>query len=491
MKIKYILLAIIFTGILSSCEDYLSEVPDNRTQIDNKEKVQELLVGAYPDNYYAPFLETMSDNFADKGNISATSNEYLSAYSWEPITTEDSDTPISYWNSCYKAIAQANQALASIEELEGKYDLEAEKAEALLTRAYNHFMLVNIWAKHYDPATADSDLGVPYVLEPETDAIKEYSRNTVQEVYDFIQQDIEEALPLIENNFNQPTFHFTPEAAKAFAVRFYAFKGDWENVVSYSTDILTNPSNKIKDWEYYYDNLQTSEIRVEVMSPQEESNLLLVVPYSNWFEDIAFQRFGLSVNLLNELFQSANPVGKGWAYSIAWYGTSVTYKVNKFDYIFEYTDITADIGYRRTSVALLTYDEVLLARAEANAMLGNYESSVADINIFLSKKTFGYNPQTDELLTDDILNYYQVTSEYQPYYELNEDKAAFVKFIAELRRREFWGEGLRWFDIKRFHLPVVHEFANQPTDTLKTNDLRRELQIPPTATAFGIEDNPR
>ncbi|XLL74012.1 RagB/SusD family nutrient uptake outer membrane protein, partial [Myroides odoratimimus] len=37
------------------------------------------------------------------------------------------------------------------------------RAEALLARAYNHFMLVNLWAKHYNPATAESDLGIPYV----------------------------------------------------------------------------------------------------------------------------------------------------------------------------------------------------------------------------------------------------------------------------------------------------------------------------------------
>ena len=33
---------------ISSCEDFLSEIPDNRTQIDTPEKISELLVNAYP-----------------------------------------------------------------------------------------------------------------------------------------------------------------------------------------------------------------------------------------------------------------------------------------------------------------------------------------------------------------------------------------------------------------------------------------------------------
>src|SRR4051794_21394817 len=47
---------------LSACEDFLSQVPDNRTIIDSKEKVAELLVTAYPDGNYMMFCEAMSDN---------------------------------------------------------------------------------------------------------------------------------------------------------------------------------------------------------------------------------------------------------------------------------------------------------------------------------------------------------------------------------------------------------------------------------------------
>lgn len=493
-KFYHILFVVGAASFMGSCSDYLSEVPDNRTQIDSEEKIQELLVGAYPDYAYTPFLEPMTDNFADKGNLEETTDEYLRSFSWEELISEDSDSPIGYWSSCYAAIAQANQALASIEELGGAENpaLNEERGEALLARAYAHFMLVNIWGQHYDPATAGTEMGIPYVLEPETEAIKQYTRSSVQEVYDLVENDLAEGLELLGNDYSRPKFHFTPAAGEAFAARYYLYKGDWDKVIEHSSKILTNADEKIKDWGYYVNNLQIDEIGAEVMSPTEPSNLLIVVPYSNLYEDFAINRFGLTIAKTDELFNSPNPYGKDWAYQVVFFSNGgLTNTINKYDYIFEYTDITAGIGFRRTSTALLTYDETLLARAEAYAMKNNFAAATADINTFLAKKTRNYNPATDVLTESDVLAMYPDASEYQPFYELTTNQGSFVKMIAEMRRREFYIEGLRWFDIKRFHIPITHEFASGNVLTLTADDNRRAVQIPPSATAFGIAPNPR
>lgn len=491
----YNLLFVVGTAsLLAGCSDYLSEIPDNRTQIDTEEKIQELLVAAYPDYAYAPFLEPRTDNFADKGNLEATTDPFLRSFSWEEVISENQDSPIGYWNRCYTAIAQANQALESIEKLGGaeNEDLDEERGEALLARAYGHFMLVNIWAKHYDPATAGTDMGVPYVLEPETEAIKQYTRNSVQEVYDLIEKDITTGLALLGNEYSEPAYHFTPAAGQAFATRFYLYKGEWDKVIEHSSEILANAGEKIRDWVYYVNNLQISEISARVMAPEDPANLLLVVPYTNLYVEFAQNRFGLTIDKTDELFNSLNPYGKEWAYQVVFFSNGgLTNTINKYDFIFEYTDITAGIGYRRTSTALLTYDETLLARAEAYAMKNNFAAATQDINTFLAKKTLNYNPNTDVLTENDIFAMYPDASEYNPYYELTPDQGSFVKMIAELRRREFFIEGLRWFDIKRFNIPITHEFVTGETEELAADDNRKALQIPPSAQAFGIEENPR
>lgn len=69
------------------------------------------------------------------------------------------------------------------------------KAEAYIIRAYMHYLLVNFYAKAYNPATAATDGGVPYVKED--NVISEPNKkSTVAEVYANIQSDIDAAFAL-------------------------------------------------------------------------------------------------------------------------------------------------------------------------------------------------------------------------------------------------------------------------------------------------------
>ena len=182
--ITYISAFSLFT--LSGCDNYLDTIPDNRTDIDTPEKISEVLVGAYPTGSYHAFCELMSDNVEDNYDNSTPSQIYSKPYFWQDVLQLDTDSPQNYWASCYTAIAATNQALESIKLLGDKPSLNPQKGEALVARAYAHFMLVNLFAKFYDATTATSDLGIPYVTEPEKVVIKQYSRGTVESVYKMI-----------------------------------------------------------------------------------------------------------------------------------------------------------------------------------------------------------------------------------------------------------------------------------------------------------------
>ena len=125
----------------------------------------------------------------------------------------------------YKAIAAANHALEAIEKFEadGRADeVRNARGEALLCRAYAHFMLANLFCMPYNPATADTELGVPYATEPETTLNPLYHRGTLQETYDKIEADLLEGLDLLPASYAKaPAYHFTRKAAYVFASRFY------------------------------------------------------------------------------------------------------------------------------------------------------------------------------------------------------------------------------------------------------------------------------
>jgi starch-binding outer membrane protein, SusD/RagB family len=77
-------------------------------------------------------------------------------------------------------------------------------------------------------------------------------------------------------------------------------------------------------------------------------------------------------------------------------------------------------------------------------------------------------------------------------YDENDNQKAIVRGILELRRIEFLHEGLRWFDILRHDIPVIHTTADGEAFTLGPRDRRRTLQIPAEAISIGgLEPNPR
>ncbi len=490
---KNILSLLVLSSVLFSCDTFLDEVPDDRTQIDNAEKIGELITKAYPEAGYSPFIEPRTDNAGDKG-ASGSENRYnTEMFFWRDVDDTDVDFPVNYWNETYEAIAQSNHALQAIEELGGGSDLNHLKGEALLTRAYAHFMLVNMWSKTYNPATAGSDLGIPYVDEPENVVIKEYKRGTVKEVYDKIEADLLAGLPLITNEYDVPKFHFNTKAANAFASRFYTYKGEWQKVIDYSTKVLdSDPANVLRDWGGFYQSLTYSENLTRYTSTDEPANLLLVSGNSLFGRFYASARYQLTSDVRNDLFTSnSNPIpSRNWAYRV--FGNDLVLNLPKHDEYFRVTNATANIGFAFVTYVLFSTDEVLLNRAEAYAMLNQNDNALADINSFLSVKTRNYDATTDVLVLDDITTFYAVDSGvYTPFYGISADQLPWIHCVTEFRKREFYNEGLRWFDIRRFNLEVTHEDFVGNKMVLEKEDNRKQLQLPPDAISFGLQPNAR
>ncbi|KAA5826174.1 RagB/SusD family nutrient uptake outer membrane protein [Algibacter amylolyticus] len=484
--------------VMVSCDDILDESPDNRTEIDSLDKISELLVNAYPQALYTPFLEPMSDNADEKGFSATTSRLNDLMYEWGEFFDDDDDTPTNYWNEAYEAISQANQALASLDEL-GETNVN-ERGEALLCRAYGHFMLVNIFAKAYNPTTASTDLGITYITKPENELLPQYSRSTVQEVFDFIEADLVEGLKYIGNdlNYSEPKFHFNARAANTFASRFYLVKGEWQKVVEHSNKVLGSGSGveDIRDYtnDYRGAALSYSERAFRFSSAIEPANLLIIVGSSVYSRNHASLRFQLSGGLARELFFNGNAAGLAWSEQV-YGGSDVVYNVPKYDEYFKVTNQAAATGTAFVQTPILTTDEAMFNRAEAYAMLGEFQLAADDLNTLLSVKSEGYS--SDAILTtDDITNNFGVDSNYYtPFYTISGDALPFVNVILQTKRSVFYNEGLRWFDIKRHDIVVEHVKQVTPnvseTLVLSKGDNKRVLQIPTEAQSRGILPNPR
>ena len=492
---KYNIIKVVFLFLMiSSCDSVLDETPDNRTTIDSPEKIAELLVGAYPEAAYAPFLEPMTDNAGDKGPSAEEVRINQEMFFWRDINDTDVDTPTNYWNEVYAAIAQANQALASIEELGGGDALNSLKGEALLCRAYGHFMLVSIFSKAYNPATAVSDLGITYIKEPETVLLGNYSRGTVANVYENIRKDIEIGIPLIEDSYSVPAYHFTKSAAHAFASRFYLHTGEWQKVIDHSNQALGgNDISVLRNWEGAYRPRTYSEQTARYISSTfEPANLLLVSAESIFNRNHFSARYQLDNIKRDQIFPTFNATGKRWSYDVFGSG-DLFYNVPKFTEYFKVTNQAASTGEAFVTFVLLSTDEVILNRAEAYAMIGQLGSAADDINKAYALKTRNYNPNTDALSVTEIQTIFQLEESnlYTPFYTIPSRALPFINAVLTIKRTVFYNEGLRWFDIKRHNIVVNHRDIFGNSYLLPKDDLRRAIQIPEAAQSFGLTENPR
>ncbi|NGM62178.1 RagB/SusD family nutrient uptake outer membrane protein [Sphingobacterium sp. SGG-5] len=488
MNNQTILLITCSAFLLLGCKKYLEQAPDQRTQINTPEKVGKLLVTAYPSGNYMMFAEAMTDNVTDnyvEGRADAINTD---SYFWNNVRSISRDSPTSYWNDAYKAIAVANHALRAIEEMGGGAEYMPWKGEALLARAYAHFMLVNLFSKSYDKDTAAEDLGIPYITQPETVVEQSYGRHTVEYVYEQIEKDLKAGLPLLKDDaYSVAPFHFTRRAAHAFATRFYLFWQKPESAIEHA-DLVFPDGNvvaKMRPWTGRYKNLSYNELAVEYTKATEPANLLLIETQSWWGSRWRDYRYSTSSVLRNQIFGlggESNITGGALAYITGQVGLT-SYYVRKFTYFFaRIGGASGTTGYGYTVIPALTTEEVLFNRAEAYIMLERYDDALADINTFISQRVTGYNSSTHDLTLDKARSYYGV----------GDDGEALIKAILDLKRPEFIHEGMRWFDILRHRLSVVHKDLEGNTYTLSAGDPRRTLQLPQEALNDpGIQPNPR
>ena len=173
-------------------------------------------------------------------------------------------------------------------------------------------------------------------------------------------------------------------------------------------------------------------------------------------------------------------------------------------------DPVAQTGYHRTNLAVLTTDEALLNRAEANILLGNYDAALADINLWTANTLDATKCKT--VLTQKGIEDWANGLEYYtslkptPKKRLNpllidvtegSTLEAFLHAILYIRRIEFLHMGMRWFDIKRYGIEITRRTLSKEIaplsedDILTLDDERRAIQLPKDVISAGMTPNPR
>ena len=534
MKIKNIIykgsLMLASVAILASCADQLDTLPDNRTTLDTPKKIAGLLVTAYPDRTPTLFNEWMSDNTDYMGAQNSQGNRGGDQYFfWQEQTEGGNDSPEQVWMLYYEGVYKANEALAAIEDQGGpKNDiLRNSKGEALLIRAYDHFILANEFCRPYNGKTSTKDAGLYYAtgIADFSAAAEQSNRGTVADVYAKIAADIEAGIPLLNDTYEVPKYHFNKQAAYAFATRFYLYYEKWEKAKEYADKLLgSNPAASLRDYRALQAMpLSKSEQAVKIAeaycSASADCNLLVQTSVSNAGMALApwliSKRYTLTNYLAEtELFLSNNIWGT--SSNLIWKPFTVNQGESNFALLmklpreFEVVNTTTGTGFLHTLNVDFTMDEALLNRAEAEIMLGQNDAACADMTIWM--KNF-FN--TNVTLTPTSVQTYFKTVPYayadaakmvpsfkkhiSPRFTIDAEgsvQESLLQCLLNFRRIETVHQGMRWMDIRRYNIEIPRRLIgangrpSKNLDWLEKDDPRQVVQIPQSIREAGVAGNP-
>lgn len=218
---KKIYLVLMSAALFSSCE--IERLPYGSLDSDKASQSPDALItGAYAQlkAWSDPMHragEYAGDNMMIRGSSTDAFYEFISF-----ARTPNNGRLTTFWNSSYKAIAQASNAIKLLEE--GKSaEIDQSIGECYYIRGLMYFYLVRAYGKPYyqNPTT---NLGVPIVNGTPDDVFGDLNlpdRSTVKETYDQVIADLKKAESLM--TLSKTSIYGTKEAAQALLSRVYLY----------------------------------------------------------------------------------------------------------------------------------------------------------------------------------------------------------------------------------------------------------------------------
>jgi starch-binding outer membrane protein, SusD/RagB family len=247
-KIGLLVLASSF-ALITSCKKNLDQFPQDGIELTQSFKTMADAkawdVGMYNRMrgvLYSTYMISQ-DVQADQLNASLDyGNRNGNPHRWGTSLNSDDGILSTTWAAYYSSITNINLALENFPKITPVTpveitDMNRYKGDALLARAFMYFELIQRFAKPFEPATANTDPGVPLVLTYDINA--KPSRATVKAVYDQIIADINAARPLLIAPGALAATKFNAHSVLALEARVRLNMQDWTGAFA-AADALIN-----------------------------------------------------------------------------------------------------------------------------------------------------------------------------------------------------------------------------------------------------------
>lgn len=379
--------------------------------------------------------EAMGEDYVFTGN---SNRWYRSEYRW--ISHRNATSSVNRYPYKFFSIinVNANVLINETQDTPGDPDLKRHIiGQAKVYRAFAHFNMVQLYASRYIPGAFNSQPGIPIV---ESFSTSGYPRATVEEVYDFINAELDEAIEMLDGYNRANNSHINKSVALGLKARVLLTQGRWNEAASTAIEARSGFSLMSND-EY--------KSGFNDYSNEEWMWGCTIVDDQTAF----FANFGAYIS---RNFNSTNIRTNPKAVNVLMYQPFPDSDVRKqlIDPTGEHVDLNLPSNFNRrphTSqkfLAVNTSDsrmdvpymraaEMYLIEAEAKAR----STSFSDNDAAQALLPLAQNRDMNYVLSSNTGN-------------------DLVEEIMNQRRLELWGEGFRFLDLKRLNLPLDRTGAN-------------------------------
>ncbi len=244
---KIYTIILLFSSVIVSCSDNLDVQPEQalppEVALSSAQNIQSLLIGAYDlagqNEIFAGDYQLASELLANDGEL-AWRGTYLGPAEFNRKAVTSGNAFISdYWTYSYAVSNQVNLVLEGLDKFEDPDLASSVEGEAKFLRAAVYFDLVRFFALPYEADGQNSQLGVPILTSAVSDPsqITYPTRNSVQEVYDFVVSDLTSAVDLLPESND---FYADKYAAQALLARVYLQMGNYAGARDAADGVIEN-----------------------------------------------------------------------------------------------------------------------------------------------------------------------------------------------------------------------------------------------------------
>lgn len=449
-KIINFILIFAFAMQFSSCGDWLEVLPENAQPSDSYWQTKEELEAAVASGYIY-VRKTVEDCLKwgeMRGSDIYTTNFSYSAF--QKFQVKPEDTKLCSWASIYTVINLANTVIYNADKvMDNDATLTEGAKNAYLTEMYflRAFSYFNIY-RNWESAPL---ITIPYesdVIEFKQPAV---SRNVIK---DQIILDIKTALASgsakekYDGDEWRTKGRVTKWALYALLADVYLWDENYQGVIEVC-DQLINANSAFRPVF-----VKDASRWVEIFNPGNSTGSIFEINYNTSQLNPLYDYFGLSgaykftpeMNdaMILETTEAGGPSTSIRSMYGAWNTTlgDVDYAKSTDGTIWKYCMAEERAGtttrsYKDTNFIVYRMAEVLLMKAEALIMLGDYASAM------------------------DLINQVRVRANLEEIVYGEQPELEMLKLVLSEKRIEFAAEGKRWYDLLRFGMRNDYQYRSE------------------------------